>query len=167
MNARIFPLLIIILALFSLTGCNKNLKSYETPLALYSESTLVTYENKKYNYTIGYPDIFDKNEKAPNGIQLSNDESLLIIWAKANKDDISLQESYENALSQYNGTSDGGIYRTCYDFHFVHSDTENGYYFGMIHKGNIYSFVMTYPKDKEDEFEGYRKKMIKSYLVLE
>ena len=154
-----------VIVLFSFSSCSSELRSYETPLALGSETDLLSYTNNKYSYTIGYPDIFTESEDAPNGTTLSADGVLFIVWAKKNEDNLTLQESYEKALSQYANATDGGIGRITYEFHFSNNDKESGYYYAVLHNDNIYSFVITYPKDKSEEFEEYINQMIKSFLI--
>ena len=165
MFKKTISVFLFIIVLFSFSSCSSELRSYETPLALDSKSDLLSYTNNKYSYTIGYPDIFTESENAPNGTTLSADGVLFIVWAKKNEDNLTLQESYEKALSQYANATDGGIGRITYEFHFSNNDKESGYYYAVLHNDNIYSFVITYPKDKSEEFEEYINQMIKSFLI--
>ena len=160
----IFTLLIIIL---SLCSCSKA-KSGDTPYTQKEKQSfgLVDYENSKYNYRVSYPKIYTKKDKAPNGLVLKNDESILTIWAEENTKKLSLEESYNEALNTYSEPSTGGIYKHCYCFNY--KEGENlGYYYVMLYNNTFYRFTMVYPSDKADEYKNYYQQVEKFFLILE
>ena len=95
---------------------------------------------------------------------MTSDESVLTVWADENDDSITLEDSYNEALTIYNEPSSGGCFKNSYCFNYK-SEEKSGYYYVMFYNNIFYRFTLLYPEDKEEEYKELYQTIEKYFLV--